>query len=217
MRRPTPSTFGAALVATAFVLVLALYSRLADPMPTHWNLAGDSDGYTPKPFGPFILPLVMALVQLALQAVPHFMPGAFAEPTQRRLMGLVQVSIVGFLFVVTLTSLAAGLGIPVSFNRVLTPALGLFMIALGGMMRSLPRNAFIGIRTPWTLANDEVWRQTHAMGGRMFILAGLVALIGGGMGLDLIPVLVALGIAAVAPAVYSFRIYRKVAGMQAPK
>jgi uncharacterized membrane protein len=108
------------------------------------------------------------------------------------------------------------LGYPLPWNRVLSSAIGALVIALGVSMARLPKNRVVGIRTPWTLANDEVWTRTHALGSRLFVLAGLCALIGGAMGLDLLPILVALGLAAVAPAFYSFRLYRKVAGNTPP-
>lgn len=39
-------------------------------------------------------------------------------------------------------------------------------------------NWFIGIRTPWTLSNEKVWDKTHKVGGKMFKIAGVIALFG---------------------------------------
>jgi uncharacterized membrane protein len=32
----------------------------------------------------------------------------------------------------------------------------------------------IGIRTPWTLSDDEVWRRTHRLAGRLMVASGAV-------------------------------------------
>ena len=36
-------------------------------------------------------------------------------------------------------------------------------------------NFFVGIRTPWTLSDDQVWRRTHRVSGRLLFAGGLVA------------------------------------------
>ena len=53
----------------------------------------------------------------------------------------------------------------------------IFLFA-GVMMRKAKRNFFIGIRTPWTLSSDYVWSETHRVGGTLFIISGLLALLG---------------------------------------
>lgn len=211
------SRLSSALVVLAFALPLALWSRLPDPMPSHWNIKGEVDGYMPKPWGPLVMPLAIAFVHGLFWLLPRLSPRALEGQAQRRLLGQIQLSVVAFLFVVTAASLLIALGVALPFNRVLTVALGALVIGLGAAMADLPKNGFVGIRTPWTLADDEVWRRTHALGARLFLLAGLVALAGGALGLNLIPILVALGTAAVAPVFYSFRVYRKLRGNEPPR
>ena len=211
------SRLSLALVVLCLLLVLALWTRLPDPMPTHWNIEGKVDGYMPKPWGPLVMPLAMLFVHALMSLLPLLSPRALQGDVQRRLLGQIQLSITAFLFVVTASSMLVALGVAVPFNRVLSAALGALVIGLGVAMAELPKNGVVGIRTPWTLANDEVWQRTHALGARLFILAGLLALVGGAMGLHLMPIMIALGTAAVAPVFYSFRLYRKVAGNQPPR
>jgi uncharacterized membrane protein len=211
------SRLSLALVALAFAAVLALWGKLPDPMPTHWNLQGEVDGHVPKPWGPLIMPLAMALVHALLSIVPRLSGRALEGPAQRRVLGQVQLSVMLFLSVVAGASLLVALGVRVPFNRVLTAALGALIVGLGLSMGRLPRNGLVGIRTPWTLADEEVWKRTHALGARLFVIAGTVALVGGGMGMHLLPVLVGLGTAAVAPVFYSFRVYRKLRGNEPPR
>jgi uncharacterized membrane protein len=209
-----------ALVVLAFALVLALWSRLPAAMPTHWNMQGEVDGFTPKPWGPLLLPLAMAFVHALFMLLPRFARRALQAELQRelqqKLLGQIQLSLLAFLSIVTLTSLLVALGVHVPFNRVLTAALGALLLGLGASMAELPKNPLVGIRTPWTLASDEVWKRTHALGSRLFLLAGLFALIGGALGVPLMPILIGLGTAAVSPVFYSFRLYRKLEGNKPP-
>jgi uncharacterized membrane protein len=70
----------------------------------------------------------------------------------------------------------------------------------------------VGIRTPWTLASDEVWNRTHLLGGRLFMASGVIAAIGAiwpkyGLIFILAPVL----LITLVSVIYSYVIYRKLA------
>jgi uncharacterized membrane protein len=54
------------------------------------------------------------------------------------------------------------------------PLVCLFYVYLGNLFTTLKPNYFVGIRTPWTLENETVWRKTHHFGGRVWVAGGLV-------------------------------------------
>ena len=60
------------------------------------------------------------------------------------------------------------------FNQALLPAMGVLFICIGILIKNAKRNYMIGIRTPWTLANDEVWNRTHSLGGKLLIASGVL-------------------------------------------
>jgi uncharacterized membrane protein len=70
--------------------------------------------------------------------------------------------------------LAINLGANINMTQFLLPALGILFIIIGAILPLTKRNYFIGIRTPWTLHSDKVWDDTHRIGGRVFIVAGLI-------------------------------------------
>ena len=76
-------------------------------------------------------------------------------------------------------------------------------------MGKLRKNFFIGIRTPWTLASDAVWERTHRLGGRLFMLAGLVMVVGVLVGAPAWITPTAKATAVLIPCVYSFLVYRR--------
>jgi uncharacterized membrane protein len=89
---------------------------------------------------------------------------------------------------------------------------GLLVIVLGAIMGNVPQNGVIGIRTPWTLASEEVWARTHRIGRWLFVLAGVAAAVAGLMGLRMLPGLVAIGAAAIVSVGYSYFAWRRLGG-----
>jgi uncharacterized membrane protein len=71
---------------------------------------------------------------------------------------------------------ASGMNVPV--NEAIFAALGVMFMVIGNYLGKTRKNFFLGIRTPWTLASDEVWARTHRLAGRLFIVLGLIMLSG---------------------------------------
>jgi uncharacterized membrane protein len=116
-----------------------------------------------------------------------------------------------FLMVVNALALLAAAGAGVSIARVVPIATGALFMVMGNVLGKFRKNFLVGIRTPWTLASDEVWLRTHRLGGRLFVIAGALLVIAGTIGgpatIAAIPALALL--AAVPPVIYSFVIYRR--------
>lgn len=74
------------------------------------------------------------------------------------------------------------------------------------------KNGVVGIRTPWTLADKEVWARTNHVGGWLVVLAGVVMAATGLMRFRMAPGLIALGAAAVVSVGYSYLIWRRING-----
>lgn len=200
------------LVVLSFLSVAALYSRLPELVPTHWNAKGEADGFMPKPWGPLALPLVMAGVYLLLLAIPRISPRGYGVVNFLGVLEILQLAILAFLFLVNVRALLAGIGAPVPMDRALHAGLGVLFVVLGNYMGKLTKNFFVGIRTPWTLASDEVWLRTHRLGGKLLVLAGVAIFVSSLLGGGAIPVVAALAIAAGVPIVYSYVLYRRLEG-----
>jgi uncharacterized membrane protein len=59
----------------------------------------------------------------------------------------------------------------------LSPALAILFYSTGILIENAKRNWFIGIRTPWTMSSDKVWDKTHKLGGKLFKIVGILALL----------------------------------------
>ncbi len=194
---------GRGLVVASFGLSAALYTRLPDAMPTHFDLAGHADGFIAKPLGPFVVPL-LGLVAYAITA-------AVVRRQRSAALSVLPAAVAALLFAVHAVALRAALDGTTDVARWILIAASLFITVLGNYLGKLRRNRWIGIRTPWTLADDEVWLRTHRLGGWLFVAGGALALLGALAGAPAAVILIMLLISTLIPAVASYVIFRRVA------
>jgi uncharacterized membrane protein len=202
---------GTAVAAAMWAFALAVYARLPNRIPSHWNLQGEVDGWMEKPLGPLMQPLIATAMLGVLWLLPRIDPRRanverFAED-RRLLINL----IILFMAVVQVATLGHALGWPVQVDRVIMASVGLLFVGLGNYLPRIRSNWFMGIRTPWTMDNERVWRATHRVGGRTFVGAGLVMALAA-----LLPdparawtTGAAIAVAVVVPLVYSYVAYRR--------
>ncbi len=168
----------------AFVLVLTLaitilsYPALPDRIPSHWNINGEVNGYLAKPWGVLIVPLVMVPLTALLFLLPRIDPlrENYAK-FRRQYEGFILV-FAAFFFIVQMQIILWGPGYPVSPTLLFPLIAGALFIYIGSLLEHAEQNWFVGIRTPWTLSSGRVWKKTHARGGILFKIAGLVAIAG---------------------------------------
>ncbi|HEX6940432.1 MAG TPA: SdpI family protein [Longimicrobiales bacterium] len=103
-------------------------------------------------------------------------------------------------------------------DRLLPLAIGVIFIIAG---RYLPRarpKGWLGIRTPWTLADEGVWRDTHRLAGRTFVAGGVVTIAGAFVPVEYAPyaAMVGIGVAGCIPVLYSFLALHARAGRREP-
>ena len=71
----------------------------------------------------------------------------------------------------------SAMGYNISINRVMLIVLGVLMILIGNYIPKAKSNFFYGIKTPWTLSSEVSWRKTHRLGGKLFVLSGLISIV----------------------------------------
>jgi uncharacterized membrane protein len=197
-------------VIVAFAIGIATWPYLPEQMPTHWNAAGEVDGYSSRAFGAFFFPAMMAGLGLLLWFLPRIDPlKKNIQKFRAEYEVFIAVFEVFFLMMYVVTILTA-LGVDVSMNVAVSLGTGVLFIAVAWMIGRAKRNFFIGIRTPWTLMSDEVWARTHALGSKLFYAAGVIAMLGAifpdyAIWFILVPSLVA----ALGTYVYSYVIYQR--------
>ncbi len=141
-------------------------------VPVHFNAAGEADGWMAAAPGLFFMPL-LAVAMMGLQwLLPRIDPRGHNLQRSGHAVATVWVATTAVLAAAQghLVLRAMGLGGPAPQLPLLLVG-GLFM-AVGNVLGKLRANFTVGIRTPWTLANERVWDQTHRFGGKAFVIAG---------------------------------------------
>ena len=165
------------LFLTAVITVVA-YPVLPDVVASHWNAAGDLNGTMPKFWGLALIPVLMYGFCALFVVLPRIDPlRNNYQKFQDYYDGFILVFAV-FFFFVQLQIILWGLGIHISPNLTLPVMIGILFIYIGFLIGHAEPNWFVGIRTPWTLSSDSVWKKTHQRGATLFKLAGVVSMIG---------------------------------------
>lgn len=203
-----------ALTAAMWAFALTVYPRLPQRLPTHWNLRGQVDGWMDKPWGALMMPL-MATGVLALMWLLRRVDPRARNVDRFRDEWFLVINFIYLLFaVMEVVTLGYAMGWPVDVDRVVPLVVGLLFLGIGNYLPRIRSNWFMGIRTPWTLDNDRVWRATHRVGGRTFVAAGLIMMLAAFLPASVrtAATLAAAVIGAGVPLVYSYVAYRRDAG-----
>ena len=159
---------------------LLLWNRLPDQMASHWDINDQVNGYMPKVWGVFMMPLIVLGMSVLFLIIPNIDPLKANIAQFREAFNLFIVLITAFMLYIHALTLAWSLGYTnFKISTSMLPAMGLLFIFVGFMLRKAKRNFFIGIRTPWTLSSDYVWDKTHQLGAVLFMASGVLAFIGG--------------------------------------
>jgi uncharacterized membrane protein len=200
---------GILLIAAALIATIVLYPQLPARVPTHWGIDNRPNGYSPKwvlfLFGPGLMAAMLALFRFLPWLSPkHWEVDSF-QATYLQLM-LILISLLAYLYAAILW---AGMTGWANVGRAILGGVCLLLALLGNLLGKVRRNFYIGVRTPWTLANERVWNATHRFAAKTFVVGGLVGLALTLFGLQGWPVLAVLLAAPLLPAAYSLVVYKQ--------
>lgn len=165
--------FGLVLAALAAVVSLWAYPRLPETVATHWNLRGVPDGYSPRFWAVVFMPLIIVAATGLFTVLPKLDPRRENYAKFIQSYWLIANAVIVFLGLAHVLIIASGLGYSMQIDRLLPIGIGLLFVFLGNYLTRVEPNWFVGIRTPWTLSSDTVWRKTHRTGGWLFVFGGL--------------------------------------------
>jgi len=200
------------LIITSIVILLPilagllLWNQLPDPMPTHWNAAGEIDGWSSKPFAIFGLPAILLAAQWLCVL------GTAADPKKNnhpeKILHLVLWIIPVLSVVLHMFVYLIALGYGVRMEVVMPIFMGLLFVIIGNYLPKCKQNYTIGIKIPWTLNNEENWNKTHRFAGWLWTFCGILIMLTGFFGGFWIFFIVVL-LMVLAPFAYSYMLHRK--------
>lgn len=201
------------IIILPVILYLFLLHQLPALIPVHYNAAGKADTFaSPMKFLTNIVPenIVLYLVFLILPRIDPKKKNYFFFT---RAYFFIRFAVHFFLSALACVSLLSATGWKLNMIRLISLGVMILLTIIGNFLLHVKPNWFVGIRTPWTLSNDTVWKKTHLLGGRLMFILGIIGIIlvlilpVRTSGRLILPVVL---IAAFVPLIYSLILYKKI-------
>ena len=198
------------LTVVSLLLSLTVFSSLPEQIPAHWNVHGTVDRFAPK-LTVFIFPGIIFLITILFQFMRRTDPNSDNYDKFQREYHRYTFVIGLVFFAVQIMTIAAAFRMDFNVNLIFCLGIGSLFIFIGNLLPKTKHNYFIGIRTPWTLADEQNWFRTHRLAGKIWVLGGLiVALTALAPESFQVPVfLTILAVMVATPFVYSYTEFRK--------
>src|SRR6267142_2200456 len=166
--------FGLIVAGLAVGMSVWAFPQLSPRVATHWSLNGTPDGFSSRMWALAIVPLLLVFMTGMFNVLPKVDPRRENYAKFLSSYWLIANAVIVFLLVAHALIIASGLGYSVKIDRLMPLGIGLLFVFLGNYLTRVEPNWFVGIRTPWTLSSDTVWRKTHRSGGWLMVIGGFV-------------------------------------------
>ena len=188
-----------------------VYPHLPQQVASHWSITGEVNGYSSRFWGAFGIPLMTAGIYCLMLFLPFIDPRKENYIKFSKAYKVFRTLLVVFMSGIYLIIILNALGYNIPVNKITMIGVSLLFIVIGNFMGQIRQNYFVGIKTPWTLASEDVWQKTHRLAGKLWVVAGFFGIAGAIIGklAGGIITFTALGIAVIVPIVYSYLEYRK--------
>ena len=203
------------VIAAPAIYLLAIWKTIPETVPLHYNLNGEIDRMGSKNELIILVAVIMAVsigVYFLLINVHRFDTKKYAVENKGRLFRIAFVITVFISALVCMILYSSIHEITKSFFRFVFVAIGLLFSIMGNYMYNIRPNYFAGFRLPWTLENDENWRKTHLIGGKIWFAGGLiiaVVCLFTPLIASVITFSIIIIIMFIIPFVFSYRLYKK--------
>lgn len=164
------------LSVVSLIATIIIYERLPDMIPMHFNFQGQVDRYDHK-YMIFILsgiPLVIALLKVIL---PKIDPKRENYKKHASAYNKLMFFLTLFLICTNWAVIAVSMGVNLKIHVIIPIGVGILLIIVGNYMPQYRHNYFVGIKTPWTLTDEDNWKRIHYIGGYVFILDGIIVIL----------------------------------------
>jgi uncharacterized membrane protein len=197
------------ITLAALIAGLVLYPQLPERVPSHWNAHGRINGYESRLTTVLLIPGMMAALMVVFAFLPALSPRRFEVTTFQSTYLYLMVVIVALMGYFHALLLWAAFSPQLPMNRAVAGGICVLLVLIGNVLGRVRRNFYVGIRTPWTLANERVWYATHRLGGRVLVWAGFLGLILCFVLPNPVWIIALFAGAGLIPFVYSFVFYKR--------
>lgn len=165
------------LIGISVLISVVSYPFLPEQVPTHWNIEGEVDDYSSKLFNAVFLPGMLIFMYVLLIVLPKIDPKKENYKKFSSTYYITMIATIIVLVIVQLISTLVALGYDLNISLIASLLIGLLFIVIGNYLPRARQNFFMGVRTPWTLSNENVWDRTHRLVSKVFVIAGILMIL----------------------------------------
>lgn len=201
-----------AIVSLPFIYLAYIWNELPEKVPMHWNIKGEIDRFGEKSellLIPILLPLLVYIIFLI---VPKIDPKNKISKMGNKYQHI-KILLTTFMSILALFIIYTAKNQSFANPNYVVLLVGILYIILGNYFKTIKANYFIGIRTPWTLENETVWKETHKLGGKMWFVGGIIVVISSLIlekQLNFTIFMIITGIITIIPIAYSYFKFKKI-------
>ena len=162
------------LILSLYIFGAILYPQLPDMVPSHWNINGEVDGYTSKTAHVIGFPTLILGMYLLMTFAPFLDPKPESYKKFAGVFGGFRLILVVVLSVLYLATNLVALGFAISVGKITRAVIGAMLVYIGNYFGKVRHNYTFGIKTPWTIASEEVWNKTHRVSGPLWAVTGII-------------------------------------------
>lgn len=166
------------VVILSWLVAFMVLPHLPEVVPVHWDLNGEANGFSDRLTGTFMLPVFVTLMTMLFIVLPRFESMQFSLEAFRDIYAIIIFATLSMLFGLEVVVLLVAAGTDLPLIQLISALIGFLFIVMGSLMPHIGRNTTLGIRLPWTLASEVVWKKTHEHGGPVFVVAGVLVVLG---------------------------------------
>jgi len=164
------------IVLIPFMYLAYLWKELPKKVPMHWNIRGEIDRFGDKTeliLIPILLPLLTYIIFLV---IPKIDPKQKIKKMGNKYQHL-KIVLTTLMSILALLIIYSAKNQSFANPNYIVLLIGISFIILGNYFKTIKPNYFIGIRTPWALENETVWKKTHNLAGKMWFIGGVIIVI----------------------------------------
>jgi len=193
--------------------LIVVWKKLPDTVPMHFDHHGNPDRYGNKAelwATAAIMTIAGIGTYLLITNIHRIDPKRYAREMQDKYDKIAATVVIFLSAIHFFIILSAEKGHIVFGSGLILAAVSVLLAVLGNYMYNIKPNYFVGIRIPWTLENEDNWKKTHNLAGRLWFTGGilmaiLTALLPSTAGV--IVFFTGIVILTIIPVVYSYRIF----------
>ncbi|CAN5435770.1 SdpI family protein [soil metagenome] len=205
------------IILTPFLFVAYFWKQFPEQVPTHFGFDGSPDAYSDKVTGLLIFPGINILMYFLFIALPKIDPSKKGQIfyQDKSKFAIVRTLLHALLSFILMTVIFFSLGYNFNMTFAIFYGLAAFFLVMGNYMGNVRHNYFVGVRTPWTLANETVWTSTHRLTAKLWVASSLLIMLAFPFlpnNIGAVAFEIYLAVIILVPIVYSYLEFRKLQG-----